>query len=126
MSTRDERHPTATIPAVAAKGLRPRRQPGLRSLLAAALLAGTALGGYALAERSPAQAGESAPAPIAPAPIAPAPIAPAHPAALPDFSDLVSRVKPAVVSITTRLQASATDDEGPAPISRPLAETCRR
>ncbi len=111
MSTQDHVHQTAGA-TPAAKGLMRRRQPRLGSLLAAALLAGTALGGYALAERSPAQAGETTPAQTGPLQAAPAH---ANAAALPDFSDLVSRVKPAVVSITTRLQASAADDEGPMP-----------
>jgi len=39
-------------------------------------------------------------------------IAPAAPAqALPDFADLVARVKPAVVSITTELRPQASDDQ---------------
>ncbi len=111
MSTQEHSHQTEAAPA--AKGLMRRRKARSGSFLAAALLAGTALGGYALAERSPAQAGETAPTQTVPAP--------ATQAALPDFSALVSRVKPAVVSITTRLQASETDDEGPMPSPFPMA-----
>ena len=77
-----------------------------RSGLAAVLLAGTALGGftaghYALAAADPA-------APVTPV----AQIVPAAPAqALPDFADLVARVKPAVVSITTELGRQPASDE---------------
>ncbi len=118
MSTQEHTRQTEAAPA--AKGLMCRRKARSGSLLAAALLAGTALGGYALAERSPAQAGETAPTQTAPTQTAPTQAAPAQ-AALPDFSALVSRVKPAVVSITTRLQASQTDDEGPMPSPFPMA-----
>ncbi len=113
MSTRDEFH-HATGATRTAKGLMSRRPPRLRSLIAAGLLASTALGGYALIEQSPAHANDSAPAASTPH---------ANAAVLPDFSDLVGRVKPAVVSITTRLQASETADEGPArtPFPMPFA-----
>ncbi len=107
MSTREEFHANE---ATGRKGLGFRRTRRAQSLIAAALLAGTALGGYALIERSPARAGEVA--------AAPAPAAASQ--ALPDFSDLASRVKPAVVSITTRLEARETDDEGPAPGPFPI------
>ncbi len=68
--------------------------------LAAALLAGTALTGFAGGHFAFAASDPSAQ--IAPA-------APAH--VIPDFADLVSRVKPAVVSITTELRSQPADDE---------------
>jgi serine protease Do len=34
---------------------------------------------------------------------------------MPDFADLVTRVRPAVVQVTNELKAEAADDEGPAP-----------
>ena len=72
----------------------------LRTGLATALLAGTALGGFA--------AGHVAAAATDPAAV----IAPAVPArTLPDFANLVSRVKPAVVSITTSLRSRPASDE---------------
>ncbi len=78
-----------------------------RPVLAAVLLAGTALGGLG-ASLAPATA-QNAPAPIA---AAPAP-------ALPGFGDLVSRVRPAVVTITSTERAQAepaasrgTDEDG--------------
>lgn len=75
--------------------------PRLRRGLAAALLAGTMLGGV----------GARAAEPAAPAPV-PAQIAPAAPARLlPDFADLVTRVRPAVVSITTELKPQQDDSE---------------
>ncbi len=75
-----------------------------RTTFAAALLAGTALGGMVMA------------APDAGTPVnPPAAALPAH--ALPDFSALVTQVKPAVVSITTRFKATpaamSDDDEAP-------------
>ena len=72
-----------------------------RTGLAAVLLAGTALGGFAAGHFALAAAADPAAA-----------IAPAAPAqALPDFADLVARVKPAVVSITTKLRSQSTSDE---------------
>ncbi len=81
-----------------------------RTGLAAALFAGTALAGFA--------AGNMALAAADPA----AQIAPAAPArTLPDFADLVSRVKPAVVSITTHMRSEPGDDaEIPAPFGMQL------
>ncbi len=89
------------------------RTATLRRTLAAALLAGTALGGFAaghtvLADPAPAtitaaQAGSGA---IQPTPT---------PHLIPDFADLVSQVKPAVVSITTKLRETAADDEDQSP-----------
>jgi serine protease Do len=60
-----------------------------RPVLAAALLAGTALGGFG-ASLAPATA-QGTPAPIATQPVP----------AVPGFADLVSRVRPAVVTITS-------------------------
>ncbi|CAH2601960.1 putative periplasmic serine endoprotease DegP-like [Rhodovastum atsumiense] len=71
--------------------------PRLRTGLAAALLAGTILGGSLVA--TVAGAADPATAQIAPA-------APAR--TLPDFTELVTRVKPAVVSITTELRPQET------------------
>ena len=65
-----------------------------RTTLVAALLAGTALGGFS-AVRAADQ-----PAPVNP----PAATLPAH--ALPDFSAMVTQMKPAVVSITTQFRAT--------------------
>ncbi|HVY14496.1 MAG TPA: DegQ family serine endoprotease [Rhodopila sp.] len=71
------------------------------SALAVALLASTALGGYALGDRALAQA------PVNP----PDTQLQAH--ALPDFTNLVTQVKPAVVSITNKLKATpASFDSG--------------
>ncbi len=75
-----------------------------RTTLAAVLLSATILGGFAAVEAS-----RAADTPAA------APIQPAAPAqTLPDFSNLVAQVKPAVVQITTKLaaQAAAAEDEG--------------
>jgi serine protease Do len=82
----------------------PRR---VRTLTAAALLAGTALGSYAVGHAGfaePALA-QDAPAASAPAPIQPAPVA--HP--LPDFSSLAAQVSPAVVSVTSHMQADGDE-----------------
>ncbi len=67
-----------------------------RLALAAALLAGTTLGGFAVGH-----AANDTIAPVNPATVAPAGLA--------DFSDLVARVKPAVVSITTKARAPAAE-----------------
>ena len=81
--------------------LRPR---GLRGALLAGLLSTTALGGFA--------AGHAVLADSAPA----APIQPAAPAQmLPDFTALVSRVRPAVVSVTNELKPQVAADEGGVP-----------
>jgi serine protease Do len=75
---------------------------GLRGALMVGLLSTTALAGFA--------AGHVGFADTAP----PAPIQPAAPAqTLPDFSALVARVRPAVVSVTTELKPQiASDEEG--------------
>jgi serine protease Do len=77
-----------------------------RTALAAALMAGTALGGFAVGHSSFA-ATEATPG------------APVNPSGneltnrtLPDFTGLVIQVKPAVVSITTKLQAGPAAFEG--------------
>jgi serine protease Do len=84
-----------------------------RATLAAVLLAGTALGGFAVGHAAPTPAVGSQPSSAAAestgAPVNP-PGANVAPHTLPDFSQLVSQVKPAVVSITTRLNSAADDD----------------
>ncbi len=81
-----------------------------RSALAAVLLAGTALGGFAAGH-----SGLAAPEPNTPNATPGTPVNPpgtglaGH--ALPDFTGLVSQVKPAVVSITTKMQVSQAADE---------------
>ncbi|HEX4368530.1 MAG TPA: Do family serine endopeptidase [Rhodopila sp.] len=79
-----------------------QRHPIRRAALAATLLAGTSLGGYAI--------GHSAWADSAVAPVNP-PGAQIVPQVLPDFTHLVAQVKPAVVSITNKLKATAAMDE---------------
>jgi serine protease Do len=77
-----------------------------RSALAAVLLAGTTLGGYAVGHISlAASPAESAGAPVNP------PGATVAPNTLPDFTHLVTQVKPAVVSITNRLKAGAGEGD---------------
>jgi serine protease Do len=84
------------------------RSPWRRTALAATLLAGTALGGFAIAQSGVAATdtnGSTTPG----APVNPPGIGMSH--TLPDFTDLVTQVKPAVVSITSKMQAGAADDE---------------
>jgi len=80
-----------------------------RTALAAVLLAGTALGGFAVGHSSMAAPetanGTSSGAPVNP----PGSGMTGH--TLPDFTDLVTQVKPAVVSITTKLEAGPASDE---------------
>jgi serine protease Do len=93
---------------------KPRR---LRAALLASALGASALVGYGVAHVGFA-AEATPPAPIQPAPLQTAPAQPGMPAqVLPDFSSLVTRVKPAVVSITTELsaQAAADDEEQASP-----------
>lgn len=79
------------------------RRPVHRVALAAALLAGTTLGGVAAG---------SAWAADQTTPVNP-PGTQLQPQTLPDFTALVSKVKPAVVSITTKLRPqAAAEDEG--------------
>ena len=78
-----------------------QRSPIRRTALAAALLAGTSLGGFGLGAITlghPAQAESTAP--VNP----PGAQVQAH--VLPDFTSLVTQVKPAVVSITNKLQST--------------------
>jgi serine protease Do len=81
-----------------------------RAALATGLLASTALTGLSVAPPSWAQ-----PGPVNP------PAMPAPQAVLPDFSALVARVKPAVVSITTTIKADEGDQPGvPVPLPFPF------
>ena len=78
-----------------------------RAALAAVLLAGTTLSGTAFGiPPSPAAVAPDQGAPVNPS----GGSLPAH--ALPDFSALVTQVKPAVVSITTRFKATPAVMEG--------------
>jgi serine protease Do len=70
--------------------------------LAVTLLGGTALGGFAVAQSGFAATDLGAP-------VNPPGSGMSH--ALPDFTDLVTQVKPAVVSITSKLQAGPAADE---------------
>jgi len=79
--------------------------------LAAALLAGTALGGFAAGNASLAQTDATAVNP---------PGATVTQHVLPDFSDLVTQVKPAVVSITTKLKVTDAADVGPGQLPFPF------
>jgi serine protease Do len=89
-----------------------RTSPWRRATLAAVLLAGTALGGFAVGHAAPTPAVGSQPSSAAAestgAPVNP-PGATVAPHTLPDFTQLVSQVKPAVVSITTRLTNEASE-----------------
>ena len=76
-----------------------------RGALLAALLAGTSLGGYAVANTL---AAAPATPPAATSPIVP----PTATQVMPDFANLVAKVKPAVVSITTKLKVDPTAVEG--------------
>jgi len=75
----------------------PQRHPIRRAALAATLLAGTSLGGFAV--------GHSAWADDAAAPVNP-PGTQVLPHVLPDFTGLVTQVKPAVVTITNKLKVT--------------------
>jgi serine protease Do len=84
------------------------QRPWRRTALAAMLLAGTALGGFAIARSGVAAtepSGNAAPG----APVNPPGSGMSH--TLPDFTDLVTQVKPAVVSITSKMQAGPAADE---------------
>ncbi len=76
--------------------LSPKRRPMRRAALAATLLAGTSLGGYALGHNAWADNAT----PVNP------PDTQLQPHTLPDFTSLVTQVKPAVVSVTNKLQAT--------------------
>jgi len=84
-----------------------KRNPIHRTALAAVLLAGTSLGSFGLGTLvlgQPAQAESTAP--VNP------PGAQVQPHTLPDFTSLVTQVKPAVVSITNKLQPTQAALEG--------------
>jgi serine protease Do len=81
------------------------RRLRLKSALAVVLLAGTALGGYALHTPSFADAAPSGDVSQLP-PGATAKV-------LPDFTELASRVKPAVVTILSDLNPGAATDDNP-------------
>jgi serine protease Do len=74
-----------------------------RTALAAVLMAGTALGGFAVGHVSFA-ATDATPG----APVNPPGSNPTGGQVLPDFTNLVGQVKPAVVSITTTLRIAAS------------------
>ena len=77
----------------------------LRGAALAVLLGSTALGGFAAF-----QSGQAAdPVAVNPPPAA------ATSQRMPDFADLVIKVRPAVVQVTNELKASAAADEGPSP-----------
>jgi serine protease Do len=75
-----------------------------RATLAVTLLAGTALGGYAAGHVALARAAEGQP--VNPRAVQALP-------QMPDFAGLVKQVKPAVVSVTTKLAVAQASDEGP-------------
>lgn len=85
----------------------PPRRLWRRTALAAALMAGTALGGFAVGHVSFA-ATDATPG----APVNPPGSNPTGGQVLPDFTNLVGQVKPAVVSITTTLRNVASEDDG--------------
>jgi serine protease Do len=87
-----------------------------RTAMAGVLLAGTALGGLAVGHAGFA-ASEATPA----APVNP-PGSGMTGQRLPDFTDLVTQVKPAVVSITTKLQADASGDDDQAQMPSPFRQ----
>jgi serine protease Do len=77
-----------------------------RTALAVALLAGTTLGGFTAGHLAFAANENTAPAAPVNAGVS------ATPQVLPDFADLVTKVKPAVVSITTKMEIRQTADDG--------------
>lgn len=93
----EQAQPTSPVPVVPRAA---RRR--VRWSLAAVLLAATALGGVAGfgAHAEPVSSGPTVAA-----------IAPHASARLPDFADLVAQVKPAVVSITSKLTVQPASDE---------------
>ncbi len=89
----------------------PTPRPLRRIALGAALLAGTSLGAFALGHNAFADN----PAPVNP------PGAQVQPQTLPDFTNLVTQVKPAVVSVTNKLkptQAALEEDEQSGPMQQ--------
>ena len=89
-------------------------RPWRRSAIAAVLLAGTTLGGFAVGH-----AGFAAPEATPGTPVNP-PGASMSAHNLPDFTALVTQVKPAVVSITTKMNVSAAEDEDQAQMPMPF------
>ena len=87
---------------------------GAAPRMAAVLLAGTALGGFAVGHAGFAATEATPGAPVNP----PGSGMTGH--RLPDFTDLVTQVKPAVVSITTKLQADRAGDEDQAQMPMPF------
>ncbi len=87
-----------------------------RTALTAVLLAGTALGGFAVGHAGFA-ATEAAPG----TPVNPPGSNPTG-QTLPDFSNLVTQVKPAVVSITTKLKSDAGDQESGQQMPSPFGQ----
>jgi serine protease Do len=77
-----------------------------KTALAVALLTGTTLGGFTAGHLAFAANDDQANPPVNAG-------AAATPHAMPDFADLVAQVKPAVVSVTTKLEVRPTADEGP-------------
>lgn len=91
-----------------------------RTAFAGALLASTALTGLtAQAQPSQAQPGQAQPGQAQPGPVNPPASEPTQ-AVLPDFTALVTRVKPAVVSITTTLGTSPEDPSVALPLPFPF------
>jgi serine protease Do len=80
-------------------------RPWRRTALAVTLLAGTTLAGVAIGHTGLAAPEASTSAPVNP----PGTGMTGH--SLPDFTDLVTQVKPAVVSITTKMQSEEAGDE---------------
>jgi serine protease Do len=91
-----------------------------RAALAAVLLAGTAIGGFTLgtthvfAEGTNASQSGATTAPVNP------PGAQVAPQQLPDFTNLVAQVKPAVVSITSVLKPDAAEGQMAGPMQLPF------
>ena len=92
---------------------RPRRG-WRRTALAAALLAGTTLGGFAAGHSGFAAVNDTAGTSVNP----PGSTATTQP--LPDFTALVTQVKPAVVSITNKLKGDAEEGEMQGPMQLPF------
>jgi len=87
-----------------------RWRPLRRAALAAVLLAGTSLGGLAVVNAAPNSDNPSSVTANAGVAVNP-PNTSAMPHTLPDFTSLVSQVKPAVVSITSKLRPTAAADD---------------
>ncbi len=88
----------------------------VRTALAAVLLTGTALGGFAVGHAGLAAPEAGQAAPVNP----PGTGMTGH--TLPDFTDLVTQVKPAVVSITTKLEAKVASDEDQPQLPMPFRQ----